>query len=296
MYLSNDYLHIEVSNLGGELRTIQTIDGHEFLWQGNKPYWPSRGIHLFPFVGRLYQQSYQYKGKIYEINQHGFLRDSIMEEHSINQTTGFFSLRDSNETKAYYPFSFLLEIHYELIEHTIVITYKVTNQDTQKMYFAIGGHPGFHVPFFENEQFEDYEIYFENPNNPKRILFTDNFLIRGKEEEFSLYENHCLPLKHSLFDHNLVLLKDTGHSAILRSKTKTHPTIRIDYPDSPYLGLWHNMKTDAPFICFEPWSSLPGRDGILEDIETMSSHIPLKPNETYNYQFKITINRVGTNF
>lgn len=50
MYLSNDYLHIKVSNLGGELRSIQTIDGHEFLWQGNKPYWPSRGIHLFPFV------------------------------------------------------------------------------------------------------------------------------------------------------------------------------------------------------------------------------------------------------
>ena len=291
MYLNNEYLQIEISRLGGELRSIQTMDHHEFLWQGRDPYWKSRAIHLFPFVGRLYQSSYRHQGKLYSINQHGFLRDSLMQEHKINETTGFFSLHDSLETKKYYPFSFSLQIQYELIDSSISITYTITNTDSQIIYFAIGGHPGFNVPFYDNKNFEDYEIYFENPNNPKRILFTENFLISEEEEEerFPLLENHYLPLQHSLFDQNIVLLKNTGHSAILQSKTKAGPSICIQYPDSPYLGLWHTMQSDAPFICFEPWSSLPGRDCVLEDIDRMPTHIHLNPNELYKYQFKISI-------
>lgn len=33
---------------------------------------------------------------------------------------------------------------------------------------------------------------------------------------------------------------------------KGKKSIHVNYPDMPYLGLWHWPKTDAPYICIEP--------------------------------------------
>ena len=44
--------------------------------------------------------------------------------------------------------------------------------------------------------------------------------------------------------------------------------ICVTYPNMTYLGIWHMPKTDAPYICIEPWSSLPSRKNVVEDLET----------------------------
>jgi galactose mutarotase-like enzyme len=56
-----------------------------------------------------------------------------------------------------------------------------------------------------------------------------------------------------------------------------------------YLGLWHVPKTKAPYICIEPWSSLPSRQDIVEEFENQSDLISLPSGETYNNPWVITI-------
>ena len=51
MLLRNEHLTVEIDALGGELRSIRTPDGTEYLWQGHPEFWKSRAINLFPFVG-----------------------------------------------------------------------------------------------------------------------------------------------------------------------------------------------------------------------------------------------------
>ena len=47
--------------------------------------------------------------------------------------------------------------------------------------------------------------------------------------------------------------------------------VTVSYPDMDYIGFWHATLTEAPYVCIEPWSSLPSRQDIVEDL---SSRIP----------------------
>lgn len=38
----------------------------------------------------------------------------------------------------------------------------------------------------------------------------------------------------------------------------------------PYVGFWHKPNTEAPFLCIEPWSALPGREGVVEELSRMA--------------------------
>ena len=41
----------------------------------------------------------------------------------------------------------------------------------------------------------------------------------------------------------------------------------------PYVGFWHQPKTDAPYLCIEPWATLPGRDNTVEELSTLPDRI-----------------------
>lgn len=53
--LQNEFLTVEVSDLGAELQSIKDADEHEYLWQGDDKYWGRRSPILFPIVCGLYQ-------------------------------------------------------------------------------------------------------------------------------------------------------------------------------------------------------------------------------------------------
>lgn len=289
MKIQNEYLTLEVAPKGAEMTSICDNQGKEYLWQGLQPYWTSQAINLFPFVGTLHEKAYTYKGQTYHIKQHGFLRDQILEEHQDSPSSCTFSLQDSTTTKEVYPYSFDLKIQYELKENTVHVTYTITNTNEETMYFGLGAHPGFQVPLVEGESFEDYEIVFEEPRDIQRILYSEENLVTGETISYPLGSHNEIALHHDLFDHNIILLKNSGHTATLQHKEKKGPSIQVDYPDCPYIGFWHTVKSDAPFVCFEPWVSTPGREGVLEDITTMPHHISLEPNDTYQMHYSITI-------
>lgn len=54
--LQNEFLTVEVSDLGAELQSIKDADEHEYLWQGDDKYWGRRSPILFPIVSGLYQE------------------------------------------------------------------------------------------------------------------------------------------------------------------------------------------------------------------------------------------------
>ena len=74
--ISNGILRVEIAEKGAELQSIQTADGHEYLWQGNPEYWEDRAVNLFPTVGRLMDNHYTCEGKDYELKCHGFAQSS----------------------------------------------------------------------------------------------------------------------------------------------------------------------------------------------------------------------------
>ncbi len=65
--------------------------------------------------------------------------------------------------------------------------------------------------------------------------------------------------------------------------------IEVAYPNMTYLRLWHMPLKAAPYICIEPWSSLPSRLNIVEDIESQPDLTKLELGRLYSNEVIIRI-------
>ena len=283
--LHNKHLSIQISTTGAEMQAITSADGTEYLWDGNPEFWGNRATNLFPYVGRLYEKTYLLDGKRYDLGIHGFFRFMETTPRKQSDTRVWLETTENIETLAQYPFPFRAGIEYRLNEKTLFITYRVINTGNIMMYFGLGGHPGFRLPLDNNLVFEDYELQFEQPIS--QLLVSDNCLMTGDSQDFPL-EDSILQLQHTLFDHDAIILDNPGRSVTLQSP-KGQRGIILRHPEMPYLGLWHKPHTVAPFICLEPWLSLPGREGHLEDLSLQPGLVHLAPSETYENTWSIEI-------
>ncbi len=91
-----------------------------------------------------------------------------------------------------------------------------------------------------------------------------------------------------LFDEDAVILKNMAREITLRSKVSGRG-VCVVYPDLAYLGIWHWPKTTAPYVCIEPWSSLPSRQNVIEELTCKSDLIQLPPNKKYETTWSITV-------
>lgn len=281
--IHNDLLKIQISTRGAELQSIQSHDGWEFLWQGDPRYWASRATNLFPFVGRLHEGAYTYQGQRYPLGIHGFFRDQETLPRDWGQKQVYLECGADADTLAQYPFPFRAGVDYRLEGHTLHITHRVRNTGERPMIFGLGGHPGFNLPMEEGLRFEDYALRFEQP--PTRLLLSENYLMSQHREPLLLADG-ALPLRHALFDQDAIVLENPSRQVTLYSG-KGRRGLILHHPQMPYLGLWHKPKTQAPYLCLEPWLSLPGRDGVLEDLETAPGLHHLPPGEVYENPWSI---------
>lgn len=287
LMIQNDQLCLTVSTLGAQMMSLRSADGIEYLWQGDPAYWSDRAPTLFPFIGRLTNNSYRYRGKTYPMEIHGFAAKS--EFSPVEQGCDYLvlELRSTIVTIARYPFDFTLRIIYALNRNKVEIAYQVQNQGDRHMPFGIGGHPGFNVPLLPDEVFTDYELEFTTPCQPDRVGFTPKVYLSGQDEPYPLENDRKIALRHDLFDEDAIILKNMGREVTLRSR-KSHHGVCVSYPDMPYLGIWHWPKTDAPYVCIEPWSSLPSRQDVVEEFSCKSDLIQLAPKKTYETVWSIT--------
>ncbi len=288
--LENNRLKVKISSLGAELQSIYCPDTDtEYLWQGDPQYWSRRASNLFPVCGRLADGCYRYQRKKYRIGSHGFARS--MEWSVLRQTADTLTLQllPNEDTLAQYPFRFVLEMTYALEDNRLSVTTIVRNEDDKEMPFAVGGHPGFNVPLAQGETFEDYSLCFDEPCKPRWLeLDPDTCSFTGNYKELPLIEDRLLPLTHDLFDGDAIFLQDAAQGITLSSQVSNRQ-VHLSYPDSPYLGIWHTPKTEAPFVCIEPWVMAPSQLEKTEDIMTKADLIHLQPNEGYRNTYVITV-------
>ena len=286
--IKNSELTVTLCDAGAELQSIKTADGTEYLWQGNPEFWNDRAPNIFPYVARMTEGRYTADGKDFEMKIHGFVKymTLLMESHSEDSIT--FRLDSSEETKAQYPYDFTYRITYTLKKNAIVMTTRVENRGSSRMYFAVGGPPGFNVPLEEGLSFEDYELEFSQPAKPYRVGFTQACFLTGKDELYALEDGTRMKLHHDMFDDDAVVLKHMARQVKLASSRGTR-SVTVTYPDFPYLGFWHKPKSEAPYVCIEPWSALPSRDGVVEELSQQADLTALDAGKTYETTWTIEI-------
>ena len=61
------------------------------------------------------------------------------------------------------------------------------------------------------------------------------------------------------------------------------------FDDFPIFGIWHKPKSEAPYVCLEPWSSLPARDGVIERLDMQKDLIALAPEQEKSLGYSVEI-------
>ena len=307
--LKNSEMEVQVSSKGGELVSMKDVDKTEYIWIGDATYWKRHAPQLFPCIGRLTNNQYRMDGALHEMGQHGFLRDYELTKVESEEQAGAETVRDAagqagaeaetvtslhlqlqsdTSTRHLYDRDWTVDIFYSLCGKTLSVKFQVRNRDVRTMRFGYGIHPGFNVPLNPALRFEDYRLDFHEVSTPKQMELTERYTISGGMHDFTLAEGRYLPLQHSLFDHDAIILKDMPHTVTLGSQ-KDGKKVTVTFPDMPYLGIWHAPETDAPFVCIEPWSSLPSTDGVIDEFETKPDFITVEPEEAYTNTWSISI-------
>jgi len=286
--VQNAYLTVSADEQGAQLMSILGSDGTEYLWQGDESYWSKRSPVIFPFVARLTGGKYLMDGKEYQLPIHGLAPYARFQLEEKTDTRLVFVLHSSEETKKAYPRDFVFRVSYALHGSTLEVVYQVENRDSRTMHFALGGHPGFNVPLVKGLEFTDYRLRFSELSQPYRVRFNDSCFVTGQQERYSLEGHSSIPLRHDLFDRDAIVLVDMPRQVTLESDRDSHK-VTVSYPRMGYVGFWHMPKTDAPYVCIEPWSSLPARAGMITEFESKDDLLRLEPGLTYTNGWHITV-------
>jgi len=251
--LQNTKLKANFSELGAELISLVNLTtGKEIMWQGNPDFWGGQSPVLFPTVGALKDDRYIFDGQTYEMPRHGFARRKVFEVKNSSENEVIFQLNSDDETLAFYPFEFSLEIRYTLTENKLTVSYQVKNKSEKEMYFSLGAHPGFAIDTENGLKYDDYEIAFSDDEQLEIHPLIDNLI--SKETQTIELKNKALPLSYELFANDALVMTTMKSKELILRNNQNENQVIFTFSNFPYFGIW--AAKNADFVCLEPWQGI----------------------------------------
>ena len=278
--INNRSISLQTDTLGAEIHSLKK-NYLEYLWQCGDA-WKRYAPILFPFTSSPKDRKYLVNGKEYSMKaNHGFARDMEFELVQQSNDELVFELKSNEETKVQYPFDFVLQVSYKLLENGVEIRHTVLNIGETSMFFYLGGHPAFNCPI-DKGSFTDYEVVYEKAENLKH---QNGNLIEN------VSDSRIVSLSRALFDNDAIILDHPNSKAItLRSNMSEH-SVTVEFPDSDAIAIWSPTGDDrAAFVCLEPWTSVPvDFDNDEEELKKKKHAIKLEAGKEYHYCYRILV-------
>jgi len=285
--LENDFLKVTINLKGAELSSLfNKSNGLEHIWQADPAVWGFHAPNLFPIVGSCIDNQIQVDGQKYPLKRHGFARHSEFELLNSTSSKATFLLNYSESTLSVFPYKFALEVTYELLDSELSVLYHLTNLDDHTMYFSIGAHPAFNIPFYEHEAYTDYYLEFsENESLDKHLLNSDGYFT-GETEKFHTDLNR-INLQQDLFKRDALVFKNLSSREVLIKNHKTPNFISVSFPDFTSLGIW--APPGAPFVCIEPWLGYADNQGEIMEFSQKEGVLSVECSKSFQAKFAIGV-------
>ena len=278
---------------GGELSSFRVRFRGEWveLVYRARDYGPAAGFRgkasiLWPAVGGQYpvgsvpassceDGSYQVGDRSYPMPCHGFAMSTPWQlaSHSADKAGARVSveLRDSEKTRASYPFGFLVRVTYELSGGRLTILSKVTAASTNAgpMPFSMGNHMSFRLPFVKGT--DPAEMLFQSPNSFELLRDSHGLVsLERKPRSFAhatrlgdFSATAALPLA-GYRGAPYALLADPGGLALRitqrASSELPEPLVRFNVYGAPAQG----------FLSPEPWFGLQNSLNLKQGVVTLA--------------------------
>ncbi|MFN8347848.1 MAG: aldose 1-epimerase family protein [Spirosomataceae bacterium] len=285
--LQNEFLSAAFRPKGAELVSLILRSASlDFMWEGDPAFWGKHSPVLFPIVGGLKDNTYFFNGKAYPLPRHGFAREKTFAVEHLSDASVTFLLTHDESTLAVYPFAFAFRIRYTLNDNQLQVTYLVENPGDTPMWFSVGGHPAFKVPFLAGTTYEDYVLSFNQKEDWARWPLTPAGLIE-KAPVLLAQATTELPLTKELFYEDALVFKNYRSDSVTLHTPKSAHSLRFDFAGFPYLGVWAIKNAD--FVCIEPWCGIADSVDHPQDITRKEGIIVLPAKGSFERTWTVTL-------
>jgi galactose mutarotase-like enzyme len=239
------------------------VEGEELLYLNEETFYDIEknvrgGIPiLFPISGQLLDGTYEWEGKTYFMNNHGFARNSsweVIDSDIKNKASLTIKLTSNEQTKVSDPFDFEIVFNYVLENGKLTIQQEYKNMGDQPMPIYAGFHPYFKM----NEKHLSYET-----DSTRYLDYNDH-----KEKEF----------------YGSIDLTNMKEALVLLDSTQPHISFHVDHLKKrikvnyskpfKYVMLWSEREKE--FVCVEPWMAKTDEFNKKEELIIIKENDSLK--------------------
>lgn len=285
--IENEFLKVSIREFGAELTSVfDKKNNIEHLWNADEQYWGWHAPVLFPVVGRCLNDEIIIDGQKYEMEKHGFARKCNFKLLELSDNKAVFSITQTEDTLKLYPYKFEFLIGYMLHGHKLVCHYEVINRDDKPIYFSLGGHPAFAVPFLSGEIYEDYYLQFEQAETLSRHYIDTEGFFNGITEKV-MDNTDKLPLQRNMFSNDAYIFKDLKSRSVTIRSHKNQHSLKVSFPNFNYLGIW--AKVNAPYVCIEPWLGCADTAGKVTEFSDKEGVMQLPTGNTFTSAITVEI-------
>lgn len=284
--IRSDKLTAQINPLGAELWSLTDSAGQQLMTDADPAFWTGRAPLLFPIVGALVGDRYRLGERTFPMAKHGFARRSEFAVVEADARNALFRLEASEATRARYPFDFRLDMHFTLEGATLAMTATVSNKGDAPMPFSFGYHPAFAWPLPFGGAAEDHRLVFEKdePASVRRLNPASGLVLQ--EPQPSPVIGNVYAPAHADFEAD-ALIWDQLASRSLIYGVPGQPRLRIDFPDTPMLGIW--QKPGARYLCIEPWAGIADPLGFAGDFTKKPGVLTLAANAQQRLRMDVTL-------
>ena len=249
-----------------------SVGGRHLLWQADAAWWDRTSPILFPIVGRACNGEIRVGGESYPIGVHGFAASKPFVICENSENSAKLTLKDDHDSRKSFPFSFELEVVYEVSEGSLSAAFTVRNPGAESLPYALGVHPDFRWPFSGAGR-DGYRVEFEKAERPEVPVITKGGLFSPDTRPVPL-DGRILPLSDELLSREALCFLN-ANSRFLRFVASDGAAISMTVEDFPHFAIW--SKAGAPFVSLEAWIGHGDPDGFDGNISEKPSMRFLAP-------------------
>ncbi len=284
--ISSGDLTARITPLGAELLSLTDAQGREYMTDADPAYWTGHAPVLFPIIGALNGGRYRLGEHEYALPKHGFARTSRFAVIKQAADRATFRLTDGAETRAVYPFAFVLELEFALDSMTMAMTARITNPGAEPLPFSFGFHPAFAWPLPGGAAKDAHRVVFAAPEPaPVRRIDRVTALLLPDGEPTPVRGRELVP-EAGLFTRD-ALIWDYLRSRALRFGAEHGAWLDIAFPDSPNFGIW--QKPGAAYLAIEPWQGYNDPVGFADDFREKPGVVKLAPKATRAFRMDVKV-------
>lgn len=283
--IASGRLTAAINPFGAELSSVRDGAGRELMTDADPAFWTGRAPLLFPIVGAAAEETIRVDGQAYPMPKHGFARRSRFEVVAHEPARAVFALSDSAETRAHYPFAFRLEVAFTLSEATLAMDVAVENRGDADMPASFGFHPAFAWPLPFGAPREAHRVVFAaDEPEPLRQIAPDGTILPTARP--SPLDGRTLHLADELFAQDALIWDSVASRSVIYGAPGA-PQLRVDFPDTPRLGIW--TKPGAHYVCIEPWHGIADPQGYAGEFRDKPGVFLVPPGGTKRLGMRVTL-------